>query len=100
MVMIMIMVGMRIVCIIYFAFTAKLNYRMSDLKFFTQDAIDFLGKPGSFTDEHILRINVAAHGIHTGGNCPDVDIMRIVNPRNLLEALNNFINVDSLWRRL
>jgi len=64
MVMIMIMVGMRIVCIIYFAFTAKLNDRMPNLKFFTQDAIDFFGKPGSFADEHILCINVAAHGIH------------------------------------
>ena len=73
---------MRIVCVVYFALAPKLNDRMSDLKFFTQDAIDFLGKPGGFTDEHILRINVAAHGIHTGGNCPDVDIMRIVNPES------------------
>ena len=79
MVMIMIMVGMRIVCIIDFAFTPKLNHRMPNLKFFTQDAIDFFGKHGSFADEHILCIYVAAHGIHARSYCPDVDIMRIIN---------------------
>ena len=94
------MVMIIMMCVIYFAFTPKLNYRMPNLKFFTQDAIDFLGEPGSFADEHILRINVAAHGIHARGYCPDVDIMRIINPRNLFETFNNFVNVDSLWRRL
>jgi len=97
--MVMIMVYMRIVCIIDFAFTPKLDDRMSDLKFFTQDAIDFFGKPGSFADEHILRINVAAHGIHARSYCPDVDIMRIINTGNLFEALNNFVNIDFLRRR-
>ena len=99
MVMIMIMVGMRIVCIIDFAFTPKLNHRMPNLKFFTQDAIDFFGKPGSFADEHILCIYVAAHGIHARSYCPDVDIMRIINTWNLFEALNNFVNIDFLRRR-
>src|SRR3990170_7788305 len=99
MVMVMIMVGMRIVCIIDFAFTPKLNYRMPDLKIFTLDAIDFFGKPGSFADEHILCIYVAAHGIHARSYCPDVDIMRIINTGNLLEALNNFVNIDFLWCR-
>ena len=96
MVMIMIMVGMRIVCIIDFAFTPKLNYRMPNLKIFTLDAIDFFGKPGSFADEHILCIYVAAHGIHARSYCPDVDIMRIINTRNLFEAFNNFVNIDFL----
>src|SRR3972149_4450336 len=93
MVMVM-MIVIIMMCIIYFAFTPKLNYRMPNLKFFAQDAIDFFGKPGSFADEHILRINVAAHGIHARSYCPDVDIMRIINTGNLFETFNNFVNVD------
>jgi len=101
--MVMVVVMMIVIimmCIIYFAFTPKLNDRMPDLKFFTQDAVNFLGKLGSFTDEHILRIYVAAHGIHARSYCPDMDIMRIINPWNLFETLNNSINIDFLWRRL
>ncbi len=93
-------VGMIIMmCVIYFAFTPELNDRMSNLKFFSQNTVDFLGEFGSFADEHILCINVAAHGIHAGGNRPDMNVMRIVNPRNLFETLNNFINIDFLRRR-
>src|SRR3989339_737207 len=92
------MVMIIMMCVIYFAFTPKLNDRMPDLKFFTQDAIDFLGEPGSFADEHILRINVATHGVHARSYCPDVDIMRIINTWNLFEALNNSVNIDALWR--
>jgi len=93
------MVMIIMICVIYFAFTPKLNYRMPNLEFFAQDAVDFFGKPGGFTDEHILCINVAAHGIHAGGNRPDMNVMRIVNPRNLFETLNNSVNIDFLRRR-
>ncbi len=97
--MVMIMVGMRIVCVIDFALAPKLNYRMTDLKFFTQDAIDFLGQFGGLADEHVFCIDVTAHGIHARSYCPDVDIMRIINTGNLFEALNNSVNIDFLWRR-
>ena len=86
--------------IIGFALTPELNDGVPDLEFFAYHVVNFLGEFRGFTDKHVLRIDMGAHGIHTRGYCPDVDIVRIINTGNLFEAFDNFININFLWSSL
>lgn len=85
-----------VVRVINFAFTSKLNYRMPNLEFFTENTVNFFGKLRSLTNHHVFRINMAAHGIHTGSNCPNMNVMSIIDAGNLFEPGDNVINTDSL----
>ena len=82
--------------IIGFALTPELDDGVPYLEFFAYHAVDFLGEFRGFTDKHVLRIDMGAHGVHTRGYCPYVDIVRVINAGNLFEAFDKFVNINLL----
>ena len=60
--------------------TLQLQRTMRDVIFLTEQAINLFDDLGALTDHLVFNQQMAAHGMYTGGNGPQMDIVNSFYP--------------------